>query len=64
MTEEIKEIIREKRYARPEQLFCGSCPHCISFITYGDIENYYCLIDDEYKFNDYPEEKDCPFKKQ
>lgn len=62
MTEGIKEIIREKRYARPEQLFCGNCPHCLQFMTYIDCENYYCLVDDEYKFNDYPEEKDCPFK--
>lgn len=58
----IKPIVKTKKYKRPEVLHCGSCPHCISFINYGDCENFYCLVDDEYKFNDYPKEKDCPFK--
>lgn len=61
MTTEV--IVKEKRYARPQSLFCGSCPHCLSFTQYG-CEQHYCLVDDEYKFNDYPEEKDCPFKEQ
>lgn len=56
-------IVKEKRYARPQIYFCGSCPHCLSFTQYG-CEQHYCLVDDEYKFNDYPEEKDCPFKER
>lgn len=56
-------IVKEKRYARPQTYFCGNCPHCLSFTQYG-CEQHYCLVDDEYKFNDYPEEKDCPFKEQ
>ncbi|MBR2505948.1 MAG: hypothetical protein IKB70_03315 [Bacilli bacterium] len=56
-----EEIVRTKKYKRPQIIHCGSCPHCISFINYGDIENYYCLVDDKYKINDYPKEKDCPF---
>lgn len=59
-----EEIVKTKKYKRPEVLHCGSCPHCISFLTYGDCENFYCLVDDEYKANDYPEEKYCPFKKE
>ena len=58
-----EEIVKTKKYKRPEGLHCGSCPHCISFITYGDCENFYCLVDDEYKFNDVVQE-DCPFKKE
>lgn len=60
----MSEIIKEKRFARPQTLFCGSCPHCINFMQYGDCEQHYCLVDDEYKFGEYPEEKDCPFKEE
>lgn len=57
-------IVRTKKYAKPEVLHCCSCPHCIKYLEYGDCENFYCLVDDNYKSNDYPEEIDCPFKEE
>lgn len=59
-----EEIVKTKKYKRPEVLHCGSCPHCIKYLEYDDCEQFYCLVDDAYKFNDYPEEKDCPFKEE
>lgn len=58
-----EEIIKTKKYARPQVIHCGSCPHCIYFMRYGDCEQHYCLVDDEYKYNDV-EQEDCPFVKQ
>lgn len=60
----MEEILKTKKYKRPESLFCCSCPHCLHFFIYGDCEQFYCKVDDEYKFNDYPEEADCPFKEE
>ena len=59
-----EEIIRTKKYAKPDTLFCSSCPHCISYLEYGDCENYYCLVDDEYKFIDAFKDEDCPFNQR
>lgn len=57
----MNEIVKIKRYKKPESLFCCSCPHCLHFFIYGDCEQFYCLVDDEYKNND-SAQKDCPFK--
>lgn len=56
-----EEIVKTKKYKRPQILHCGSCPHCIKYLEYNDCENYYCLVDDAYK---YPEDTNCPFNKE
>ena len=60
----MEEIVKTKKYKRPEVLHCGSCPHCIKYLEYGDCENFYCLVEDKYKSNACPEEIDCPFKEE
>lgn len=59
-----EEIVKTKRYKKPDVLYCGSCPHCLHYFEYGDCEQFYCLVDDEYKFNDSAQNEDCPFKKE
>ena len=60
----IKEIVKTKTYKNPEEpLFCCTCPHCLHYFEYGDCEQFYCLVDDEYKFNESAQNEDCPFKK-
>lgn len=59
-----EEIIKTKRYKKPDVLYCGSCPHCLHYFEYGDCEQFYCLVDDEYKFNDSAQNEGCPFKKE
>lgn len=60
MTDKI--IVKEKRYTRPQSLFCDSCQHCLKWVDeFG--KNFYCLVDDEYKDIDTTNFK-CPFKEQ
>lgn len=59
-----EEIVKTKKYARPQILHCGSCPHCLHWFEYEDCEQYYCLVDDSYKYPEGKEQEDCPFKKE
>ena len=59
----IEEIVKRKKYKRPQIIHCGSCPHCLQWFEYEDCERYYCLVEDEYKYNDV-KQKDCPFNKE